>query len=223
MNDTQRTVSDVMRQTVVAVGRTALYKEIAKTLAEWKVSAVPVLEGEGRVIGVVSEADLLAKEEFKDRDPSRVEQLRRIDDLAKAGAGTAELLRGLHDRGLAVAAVSPTARARRLLDTGQLVSSVDVVLDGDDRNRLHLPPRPDPALLLRAVRMLGARPEETAAVDASPSGVAAARQGGFGRIVGLAAPGDLDSLTSLFHQGADYVVHELGELHGAARPMPTAA
>ena len=34
-----------------------------------KVSALPVLEGEGRVVGVVSEADLLPKEEFRDSDP----------------------------------------------------------------------------------------------------------------------------------------------------------
>ncbi|GAA0415415.1 CBS domain-containing protein [Streptomyces luteireticuli] len=92
MNGIQRTVSDVMTQTVVAISRTAPYKEIVRTLAEWKVSAMPVLEGEGRVIGVVSEADLLPKEEFKDRDPSRLEQLRQLDDLAKAGAGTAEEL-----------------------------------------------------------------------------------------------------------------------------------
>ncbi|MFF4223476.1 CBS domain-containing protein [Streptomyces abikoensis] len=90
MNSAQRTVGDVMTQTVVAVSRTALYKEIVKTLADWKVSAMPVLEGEGRVVGVVSEADLLPKEEFKGRDPSRFEQLRRIDDLVKAGAATAE-------------------------------------------------------------------------------------------------------------------------------------
>ncbi|MFF4408840.1 CBS domain-containing protein [Streptoverticillium reticulum] len=90
MNSTQRTVSDVMTQTVVAVSRSAPYKEIARTLAEWKVSAVPVLEGEGRVIGVVSEADLLPKEEFKDGDPARFDRLRRIDDLAKAAGGTAE-------------------------------------------------------------------------------------------------------------------------------------
>lgn len=90
MNSTQRTVSDVMTQTVVAVSRSAPYKEIARTLAEWKVSAVPVLEGEGRVIGVVSEADLLPKEEFKDSDPARFDRLRRIDDLAKAAGGTAE-------------------------------------------------------------------------------------------------------------------------------------
>ncbi|MEU7166739.1 CBS domain-containing protein [Streptomyces morookaense] len=90
MNSTQRTVSDVMTQTVVAVSRSAPYKEIARTLAEWKVSAVPVLEGEGRVIGVVSEADLLPKEEFKDSDPARFDRLRRIDDLAKAAGSTAE-------------------------------------------------------------------------------------------------------------------------------------
>ncbi|MFC5720906.1 CBS domain-containing protein [Streptomyces gamaensis] len=90
MNSTQRTVSDVMTQTVVAVSRNAPYKEIVRTLAEWKVSAVPVLEGEGRVIGVVSEADLLPKEEFKGHDPSRAEQLHDVDELVKAGAATAQ-------------------------------------------------------------------------------------------------------------------------------------
>ncbi|MEU2868625.1 CBS domain-containing protein [Streptomyces olivoreticuli] len=90
MKDAPHTVSDVMTQTVVAVSRTAPFKEIAKTLAEWKVSALPVLEGENRVIGVVSESDLLSKQEFKDRDPSRLEQLRHLDDLVKAAAGTAE-------------------------------------------------------------------------------------------------------------------------------------
>ncbi|MFF4161246.1 CBS domain-containing protein [Streptomyces sp. NPDC001678] len=89
MKDTRRGVSDVMTQTVVAVSRSAPYKEIVKTLAEWGVSAVPVLAGDGRVIGVVSEADLLPKEEFKGRDPSRFEQLRHLEDRAKAGAGTA--------------------------------------------------------------------------------------------------------------------------------------
>ncbi|MFF4737073.1 CBS domain-containing protein [Streptomyces sp. NPDC001262] len=89
MKDTPRTVGDVMTQTVVAVSRSAAYKEIVKTLAQWKVSAVPVVEGEGRVVGMVSEADLLPKQQYKDRDPSRIEQLRHLDDLVKAGAGTA--------------------------------------------------------------------------------------------------------------------------------------
>ncbi|MFF7725484.1 CBS domain-containing protein [Streptomyces sp. NPDC008001] len=92
MKHTPYTVSDVMTQTVVAVSRAAPFKEIVKTLAQWKVGALPVLEGEGRVVGVVSEADLLPKQQFKDRDPSRMEQLRHLDELVKAGAGTAEEL-----------------------------------------------------------------------------------------------------------------------------------
>jgi CBS domain-containing protein len=83
-------VSDVMTHTVAAVGRRATFKEIVQLLLDWKVSALPVLEGEGRVVGVVSEADLLPKEEFRDSDPDRYTQLRRLSDLAKAGAITAE-------------------------------------------------------------------------------------------------------------------------------------
>ncbi len=85
-------VTDVMTHTVVAVGRDAPFKEIVATLQQWKVSALPVLAGDGRVVGVVSEADLLPKEEFRDSDPTRFEQLRRLDDLAKAGAVTAREL-----------------------------------------------------------------------------------------------------------------------------------
>lgn len=92
MPETPHIVSDVMTLTVVAVGRDTPFKEIVRTMEKWKVSALPVLEGEGRVIGVVSEADLLTKEEFRDSDPNRNEQLRRMSDLAKAGAVTAEEL-----------------------------------------------------------------------------------------------------------------------------------
>ncbi|MES4903194.1 MULTISPECIES: CBS domain-containing protein [unclassified Streptomyces] len=92
MSETPHQVSDVMTRTVVAVGRDASFKEMVRTMGQWRVSAMPVLEGEGRVVGVVSEADLLPKEEFRASDPDRFEQLRRLPDLAKAGAVTAEEL-----------------------------------------------------------------------------------------------------------------------------------
>lgn len=72
-----------MTQTVVALGRDARFKEIVRTMEQWKVSALPVLAGDGRVIGVVSEADLLPKEEFRDSDPTRFEQLRRWTTSAR--------------------------------------------------------------------------------------------------------------------------------------------
>ena len=83
-------VNDVMTRAVVAVGRKAPFKDIVERMEQWEVSALPVLEGDGRVIGLVSEADLLPKEEFRDSDPDRRTQLRRLPDLAKAGAVTAD-------------------------------------------------------------------------------------------------------------------------------------
>ncbi|MEU6054547.1 CBS domain-containing protein [Streptomyces xanthochromogenes] len=87
MPASQYTVSDVMTHTAVAVGRKASYKEIVEVLHQWKVSALPVLEGEGRVVGVVSEADLLVKEQFRHAEPAPAE---RPDALFKAGAVLAE-------------------------------------------------------------------------------------------------------------------------------------
>jgi CBS domain-containing protein len=58
------TVREVMTAPVVAVRRHARYAEIADTLRRHGVSAVPVIDARTRVLGVVSEADLLPKVEF---------------------------------------------------------------------------------------------------------------------------------------------------------------
>ncbi|MEU8509320.1 CBS domain-containing protein [Streptomyces brevispora] len=71
MTVSPHSVRDVMTHTAVAIGRDAGYKEIVELIEQWKVSALPVLAGEGRVVGVVSEADLLLKEEHRDDDPAR--------------------------------------------------------------------------------------------------------------------------------------------------------
>ncbi|WP_037682432.1 CBS domain-containing protein [Streptomyces griseus] len=92
MHGSPHIVSDVMTHTVVAVGREAPFKDIVQIMEQWKVSALPVLEGEGRVVGVVSEADLLPKEEFRDSVPDRFTQMSRLSDLGKAGALAAEEL-----------------------------------------------------------------------------------------------------------------------------------
>ncbi|WP_020123405.1 CBS domain-containing protein [Streptomyces canus] len=86
MPESPYTVSDVMTHTVIAVGRGAPFKEIVELIDQWKVSALPVLEGEGRVIGVVSEADLLPKEEFRDTDEGD------LAERAKAGGLIADEL-----------------------------------------------------------------------------------------------------------------------------------
>lgn len=55
------TVDDVMTTKVIAVTRDADFKQLASVLREFRVSACPVVDSSGRVIGVVSEADLLHK------------------------------------------------------------------------------------------------------------------------------------------------------------------
>ncbi|PWK65209.1 BON domain-containing protein [Streptomyces sp. CG 926] len=87
MSASRYTVSDVMTHTAIAIGREAGYKEIIELMHEWKVSAVPVLEGEGRVVGVVSEADLLPKEEFRREEPHLPDQL---EEASKAAGVLAE-------------------------------------------------------------------------------------------------------------------------------------
>jgi CBS domain-containing protein len=56
------TVKDVMSTHVIAARKGASFKEMAEKLREHRVSAFPVVDHDGKVIGVVSEADLLTKE-----------------------------------------------------------------------------------------------------------------------------------------------------------------
>ncbi|MDX2389432.1 MULTISPECIES: CBS domain-containing protein [unclassified Streptomyces] len=90
MPSTPYTVADVMTTKVVAVTPSTGFKDIATAMERWKVTALPVIEGEGHVVGVVSEADLLPKEEFHEHRPGLIEQMRRLGDTAKAGSTRAE-------------------------------------------------------------------------------------------------------------------------------------
>lgn len=62
------TVSEVMTGRVVTVTEETPFKALAVLMARRRISALPVLGRAGRVTGVVTEADLLAKQESKD-DP----------------------------------------------------------------------------------------------------------------------------------------------------------
>ncbi|MER5487614.1 CBS domain-containing protein [Streptomyces sp. NPDC002812] len=92
MTSSPHLVRDVMTRIVVSVTPLTEFKEIVAVMKQWHVTAVPVIEGEGtsKVIGVVSEADLLPKEEFRDHDPGLIEQMRRLSDTLKAGSTLAK-------------------------------------------------------------------------------------------------------------------------------------
>lgn len=57
-------VASVMTTRVVTVSPDTSFRDVVEMLTEKRVSAVPVVDADGRPIGVVSEADVLAKQEF---------------------------------------------------------------------------------------------------------------------------------------------------------------
>ncbi|WP_406415986.1 CBS domain-containing protein [Streptomyces sp. NBC_00873] len=61
-----RTVDDVMTHAVISVNRGAPFKDIVETMRQWRISALPVVSDEGRVVGVGSEADLLLRAQSGD-------------------------------------------------------------------------------------------------------------------------------------------------------------
>lgn len=57
-----RTVREVMTKTVVTAPEGAPFKELVRVMREYRVSALPIVNEDGSIVGVVSEADLLLKE-----------------------------------------------------------------------------------------------------------------------------------------------------------------
>lgn len=57
-------VADVMTYNVVAVRQSAEFKDIVEVMVRRRVSAFPVIDTDNRVIGVISEADLLPREAY---------------------------------------------------------------------------------------------------------------------------------------------------------------
>jgi CBS domain-containing protein len=88
---TSSLVCDVMTTKVVTAEPSTPFKEIAARLAQHRISAVPVVDADRRVLGIVTEADMLLKQEHP--DPKATVPLiwtrRRRQERAKAAAAVA--------------------------------------------------------------------------------------------------------------------------------------
>ena len=86
-------VKDVMTTDVVSVPESAEYKDIVSVVRELRVSAFPVLDASGHLVGVVSEADLLLKEAGQEAlGGSLISSGRRGEQAKAAGVTAAELM-----------------------------------------------------------------------------------------------------------------------------------
>jgi CBS domain-containing protein len=133
------TIRDVMVRTVVTVTPRTSLKDVAQSLVDHRISGVPVVDPEGAVLGVVSEADLLMKEGGADairhRSLARVrgeskESQAQIAKVAATTAGeamTAPAITIGPDRSIPEAAAVMTARRINRLpvvEDGRLVGIV---------------------------------------------------------------------------------------------------
>lgn len=125
-----RRIAELMTREVVSVRGDAPFKEIARMLSQHQVTAVPVVDGGGRVVGVVSEGDLLRKTADQAATPGDLPAVPDLEawERAKAEGTRAEELMSAP----AVCARSDwtVAEAARLMEV-QKVKRL-VVVDGDD-------------------------------------------------------------------------------------------
>jgi CBS domain-containing protein len=101
-------VEDLMRRDVVVARPQTSLHEVARLLASHGISGMPVVDGSGRVVGVVSELDVLARANRGRRRP-------RLLSLLAAGAR--ERLRTKLTAGTAAEAMSRPAVTARACDT----------------------------------------------------------------------------------------------------------
>jgi len=80
-------VADVMTTSVLRARPAMPLKEVARVLAEHVVSALPVLDADDRLAGIVSERDVLLKQGHPIPQRTHWWQLRRARDLARRAAG----------------------------------------------------------------------------------------------------------------------------------------
>jgi CBS domain-containing protein len=136
---TMMTVRDVMTRSVFTVLRSTPLKEVAHALIEHGISGMPVVDVDGAILGVVSEADLLVKEQgaeairhrplsrfFGESTESRA-QLAKLGATCAADAMTAPAITVTPGRPIREAAAIMTARhVNRLpvVDDGRLVGIV---------------------------------------------------------------------------------------------------
>ena len=107
------TVRDVMTTDVVAVRADTSFKDMARMLGMSPVAAFPVVNQAGRVIGVVSEADMLVKEADQADHPGLFGGLRRRREHEKAAGVTAADL--MTSRPVTIGPGEPVQRAAFLM------------------------------------------------------------------------------------------------------------
>lgn len=121
------TVREAMTGSVVAVRADMPLKDVARLLVQHRISGLPVVDDAGAVLGVVSEADFLMKEQGADAIPHRpLARLRGESRAARAQLAKVEAVTA----GEAMTAPAVT------IEPGQRISEAAAIMTARGLNRL---------------------------------------------------------------------------------------
>ena len=212
-------VRDVMTADVVAVQKTTPYKQVARLMEEQRVNAVPVLTKGHRVVGIVSEADVLRKEERSFRRLGTGLPLRTRHERAQAEARTAGEL--MTTPAITIHPDAPLGAAARLMN-GRRIRRLPVV-DPDGkligiisrRDLLSVFLRPDEEIAAEVHGVL------TGVLMAEPDRVTVKVREGVVTLHGVLASEDLIRTAERLASDVEGVVAVVGKL--TAQPASAAA
>ncbi|MFH9728486.1 CBS domain-containing protein [Streptomyces sp. NPDC017254] len=126
-----RRIDQLMTRDVVSVRGDTPFKEVARTLSQHQVTAVPVVGGDGRVVGVVSEGDLLRKTADQVATPGGLPAVPGLEEWERAKAEGTRAEELMSAPAVCARPEWTVAEAARLMEV-QGVKRL-VVVDGDDR------------------------------------------------------------------------------------------
>jgi beta-phosphoglucomutase family hydrolase len=134
--------------------------------------------------------------------------------------GSVRYLEAARDAGLRRAVVSSSTNCGEVLESTGIAWLMQARVDGLTLQQMGLPGKPAPDAFLEAARRLDVEPARAAVFEDALAGVAAARDGGFGFVVGVDRA---DQGAALLAHGADVVVTDLADLLVGERAQGAAA
>jgi beta-phosphoglucomutase family hydrolase len=127
----------------------------------------------------------------------------------EAYEGSVQYVHAAREAQLKLAVVTSSRHCSEVLQAARIQGLFDAQVDGNLAHTRRLAGKPAPDTYLKAARMLGSAPPDSAVYEDALAGVQAGRAGGFGLVVGVDRAGQAEALRE---HGADIVVKDLADL-----------
>lgn len=123
---------------------------------------------------------------------------------------TISFIKELQKLGIPSAVISSSKNCRQILRLAGIEDLFSTRVDGEVSEQLNLKGKPEADIFLMAAQKLGVLAADTVVVEDAISGVEAARNGGFGLVIGLARK---NNAAALLQNGADLALKDISEIN----------